>query len=238
MYAPLQGQAEAATAGWTVESGNQNSQPGGNRRASATFSGQANQPGSYDDGMYEVRAGAPVGAGEPVVLCYGNLSNELLLARYGFVDPLHPADVAALHPTAGVTKLIATAAKRRREGTDRTRRTVGTLASCAGVETRKQSRSTAHNKKIKRAAEAEATNCCSVSSPIFCWSSRCHSCRCRSATLADAGLWPLENAGECSFFSPTEDSENNAAGLNATDVGKAVSWNMLCVDLLYFAMLC
>ena len=46
--------------------------------------------------VYEVQARCKREAGEAVFLSYGALTNELLLARYGFVDPAHATDVAAL----------------------------------------------------------------------------------------------------------------------------------------------
>ena len=53
--------------------------------------------------VYEVQALCKMEAGEPVFLSYGALTNELLLARYGFVDPAHATDVAPLPaPVSGL----------------------------------------------------------------------------------------------------------------------------------------
>ena len=187
--------------------------------------GHAGSLGPYEDGVYEVRAGAPVDAGNPVMLCYGDLSNEVLLARYGFVDRMHPADSAVLHPTTGVATLLRIAAKRQCE---RSAGAVGSAASCTLRKRRKQSGDCRPNaergKKMRRAAEREVegvSSCCTLPTPSFCWSMQCASCSCRSATLTEAGLWPLENAGECSFFAPTGPEKG------ALNDAVPVTWNLL-----------
>eukprot|EP01043_Picozoa_sp_COSAG02_P007617 COSAG02_NODE_231_length_27944_cov_5.843347_9_plen_190_part_00 len=188
---------------------------------------QAGSPGLYEKGVYEVRAGAPVDAGNPVMLCYGDLSNEVLLARYGFVDRTHPVDSAVLHPTKGVATLLRIAAKRQCE---RSACAVGTVATCTLSKRRKQSSDCRPNaergKKMRRAAEREAegvSSCCTLPDPSFCWRMQCASCSCRSATLAEAGLWPLENAGECSFFVPT----GPEIGVMSMNDAVPVTWNLL-----------
>lgn len=189
-------------------------------RSSASVSGL---PGLYEDGVYEVRAGAPVSAGKPVFLCYGDLSNEVLLARYGFVDRTHPTDSAVLHPSAGTARLLRIAAKRQCDRSHGLTRGVDPPEPCHQNSNRRLHRR--KGKQSTQAADAEAaaaSRCCVLPSPSFCWNSRCAPCSCRSATLAEAGLWPLANAGECSFFAPTQ-PKSGATGSN--DV--PVTWNLL-----------
>lgn len=214
----MQGQAQAATAQWVDEQNRQHgraTQPSGPNPSSV-----APQAGS--PGWYEVRAGAPVHAGNPVLLCYGELSNEVLLARYGFVDRMHPADTAVLHPATGVATLLRIAAERQCR---KSACAVGTAATSIRSERRKHIMTCQPNaqrsKKIRWAAECDAkaeSSCCTVPSPSFCWSLQCASCSSRSATLAEAGLWPLENAGECSFFAPTGPENDDAV---------PATWNLL-----------
>ena len=67
------GQADAATAAWVANPGAQDT----------SLQSESGGPCQYEDGAYEVRSGTAVAAGKPVLLCYGELSNEVLLARYG-----------------------------------------------------------------------------------------------------------------------------------------------------------
>ena len=224
----VQCQAEAATAEWVDD---QNRQQDCARRISRPNSSsvgmQARSPGSYEDGVYEVRAGAPVDAGKPVMLCYGDLSNEVLLARYGFVDRMHPSDSAVLHPTTGVARLLRIAAKRQCE---RSACAVDTAAICRPNKWRKQDSDCRPNakktKKVRQVAECTTeavSSCCTLPRPSFCWRIQCASCSSRSATLAEAGLWPLENAGECSFFAPTGPEK----GVTTMNDAVPVTWNLL-----------
>ena len=63
---------------------------------------------------FEVTSTVPLQSGEPICLCYGNISNELLLSRYGFVDSSQSDGGARMHPVHGVDRLLKCAELLRR----------------------------------------------------------------------------------------------------------------------------
>ena len=141
----------------------------------------------------------------------------------GFVDPSHPADSAVLHPTAGPASLLVTAAKRR-QARQQKRQTAGTKPAGVRHSGGKQHQQRDGSSRGGGSAGAnpagrDGRSCSSPSS--FCWRPHCAGCTCRIQTLTEAGLWPIENAGECTFFSPV------AAATGESNADQAVTWNLL-----------
>jgi hypothetical protein len=168
----------------------------------AVFGGFMQNSNRADSGGYEVRSSAAIARGKAIYLCYdANVSNEMLLARYGFIDGDHPADAARLHPLTGLARLLALAAVRRqaRSGWGSSRCAQwgggeGGAALCWGEEE-------GHH---------------------------CASCSGRVATLVAAGLWPMEVAGDLCFFAPPPPAVSDEPELAAA-AAAIVSWNLLTI---------
>ena len=156
---------------------------------------------------FEVRSTLPLRSGEPIFLCYGNISNELLLSRYGFIDSAHPSDGATMHPVRGVHRLLSCVASMRRDGD-----------TCNGGGGGGGGRGGGSGSDDQDAAVVDSATINS-----FCWSDSCSSCSGRMQTLSEAGLWPIESAGALSFL-PTTWQEGAD-----TDTALPVSWNLLTI---------
>jgi hypothetical protein len=157
-----------------------------------------------------------------MIVCRSGISNERFFPA-GFVDPSHPADSAVLHPTAGPASLLVTAAKRR-HARQQKRQTAGTKPAGVRHSGGKQHQQRDGSSRGGGSAGAnpagrDGRSCSSPSS--FCWRPHCAGCTCRIQTLTEAGLWPIENAGECTFFSPV------AAATGESNADQAVTWNLL-----------
>ena len=161
-------------------------------------------------GSYEVHSVLPIASGSPVFLSYGEgMANELLLARYGFVDPNHPSDVA---PVPQLELLLQLAAERR----------------CCPVSDG-SAVSTSTGGELSRGA----LHC---RGEQFCW--QCKECLLRSTCLSEVGLYPLEASGTLAFLTPPAaatptttggDSEDSDDRCRSDDMSTIVSWNMLTI---------
>ena len=205
------------------------------------------QSAEHGGGCYEVVASVDMSVGDTVFLSYGGHSNELLLARYGFVDRSHPADVAAIPTVTAVERLLdairaiptqdqdsccaaaaaAAAVKGSGKQQQRQHRGQGKCPRHAATEPNRQSQQSQQSQQIQ--LQCLGNDCGDDDD------SCCKCCAARVAVLSSLCLWPISQAGELGFFDPPtleadeEDEEDEGAAALGGGIHQAVSWNLLTI---------